>query len=135
MEKENLFRDLQIAIVEIERKQLEEEIALRQQFKDVVDGFRPIQLIKETLNEVTDSVKLKDNLVTLLMSISAGYVSKKLIESGSKNIFKKIVGNIAMFGITNLVSKHAETIKKWGAELMNFSTPDEPVSHTEKNND
>lgn len=108
MAKEDLFRDLQTLIAEMEHKQLEEEASLCQQFKDVINGFR---LFKEIVNEVSDSRALKDHLVSLLISISSGYLSKRIIKSKSKNIYKIILGNIALFGIYNLLSKHKEKSK------------------------
>ena len=130
MEKPDLFRELQVTIIEMESAHARDGIELRKHFRNVVDGFRPIKIIKETLSNVAESGKIKDGIASIIIGASAGYLSKKFIESGSKSIFKKVLGTIVMFGVTSLISKNSETIKNWGSDLFNFSgakeTPDTP---------
>jgi len=112
MEKPDLLRELQQTIIEMESVHKQEGIQLRQHFKDVVDGFRPIKIIKETLSNVAESGKIKDSIATILIGASAGYLSKKLIESGSKSVFKKFLGTIVMFGVTSLISQIPKIAKE-----------------------
>lgn len=132
MEKSDLLRELQQKIIEMESAHKQEGIQLRQHFRDVVDGFRPIKIIKETLNSVAGSGKIKDSIATIIIGASAGFLSKKLIESGSKSIFKKLLGTMVMFGVTSLISKNSETIKKWGSDFFNFSDSKETAHNPEE---
>ncbi len=135
MEKPDLFMELQVTIIEMESAHTRDGIELRQHFRNVVDGFRPIKIIKETLSNVAESGKIKDGIASIIIGASAGYLSKKLIESGSKSIFKKVLGTIVMFGVTSLISKNSETLKNWGSDLFNFSdskeAPNTPREATE----
>jgi len=132
MEKPDLFRELQLTIIEMQSAHDQNTVELRQHFREVVDGFRPIKIIKETLSNVAESGKIKDSIATIIIGASAGYLSKKLIESGSKNVFKKVLGTIVMFGVTSLISKNSGTIKDWGSELFNFSGPKETTNKPEQ---
>lgn len=123
MEKPDLLRELQLTIIEMESAHKLDGIELRQSFRDVLNSFRPIQLIKDTFTKVAESGKIKDSIANMLISVSAGYLSKKIVESGSKNIFKKFLGTVVMFGVSSLVSKNQESIKSWGSDLFNFSDP------------
>lgn len=105
MTNRDLFSELELTIIEQELAHRQEGAALRQQFRNVVDGFRPFTLIKEALYQVTKSGTIKSNIVNTLIGASAGYVSKWIIEAGPTNKFKKILGSVVMFGISNLVAK------------------------------
>lgn len=111
MEKPDLLRELQLTIIEMEYAHKQDGTELRQSFRDVLNSFRPIQLIKETFTKVAESGKIKDSILNMLISASAGYLSKKIVESGSKNIFKTMLGTVVMFGVSSLVSKNQEIIK------------------------
>lgn len=132
MEKPDLLRDLQQTIIEMESVHKQDSIELRQHFKDVADSFKPIKIIKESLSNIADSGKIKDSIATIIMAASAGYLSKKLIESGSKNVFKKILGTIVMFGVTSIISKNSETIKHCSSDFFNFSNPKEKKHNPEE---
>ncbi|MBW0176724.1 hypothetical protein [Sediminibacterium sp.] len=132
MEKPDLLRELQLTIIEMESVHKQDGIELRQSFRDVLNSFRPIQLIKETFTKVAESGKIKDSIANMLISVSAGYLSKKIVESGSKNIFKTILGTVVMFGVSSLISKNQEIIKTLGGELLNFSSPKETTDSREE---
>lgn len=132
MEKPDLLRELQLTIIEMEYAHKQDGIELRQCFRDVLNSFRPIQLIKETFTKVAESGKIKDSILNMLISASAGYLSKKIVESGSKNIFKTMLGTVVMFGVSSLVSKNQEIIKTWGGELLSFSSPKETTDCAEE---
>jgi len=120
MEKTDHFADLKERIVLLEELQQTNKTELRQSFRNTVDSIRPFNLIKETIKDATESGPLKDNLINTAIGVSAGYLSKKIVTGGSKNIFTRLLGTIVMFGVTNLVSKNAETLKKLGADFMHF---------------
>ncbi len=104
MIKVDLYSELESSITALELAQQNDGIALRQQFRTVIDGFRPMALIKDALHQVTNQGTVKNNLSQMLIGVAAGYLSKWIIEAGPESKFKKILGSVAMFGISNLVS-------------------------------
>lgn len=104
MIKTDLYSELESTITALELSYQNDGIALRQQFKVVLDGFTPMALIKDTLRQITHQGSIKSNLGQIIIGITAGYVSKWIIEGEQKNKFKKILGSVVMFGISNLVS-------------------------------
>lgn len=131
MEQPDLLLDLQQSITAMETKHTAEGMELRQCFRDVVESIKPINIIKNTFKDVVESDDLKDNIVNTAVGVSAGYLSKKLVEGGSKNIFKRLLGTAVMFGITSLVSKNPETIKTWGNNLLALTGLREDKNETE----
>jgi hypothetical protein len=95
-----------------------EQMIKRQQLKDQLllthESLKPVNLIKSTLSEVASSPYLIDNILGATMGLASGYLTRKLVVSGSHNIFKKILGSVIQFGVTNLVAQHTDPIKSVG---------------------
>jgi len=63
------------------------------------------------MKEVFVTVEEKESLLTTTIGIAAGYLVKKIFVGKSKNPGKLLIGNILMFGVTNLVARHPETVR------------------------
>lgn len=106
--------DLRLAIVQLEGKQTQERILMKEQFLITVETLKPINLIKSTLLEAAESEDLQDNFLNAALGLSAGYVSKMMFQGKSGGPVRKILGTALMFGIKNLIAQNPETVKKWG---------------------
>lgn len=107
--------DLRIAILQLESRQAEESIVLKEQFHVAVESIKPINLIKSAFTEVAESQDLQDNLINSTIGLSAGYLSKVLFQGISGSPVKKILGTALMFGVKNLIAQNPETVKSWGS--------------------
>ena len=106
--------DLRLAIVQLEGKQIQERILMKEQFLITVETLKPINLIKSTLLEAAESEDLQDNFLNATLGLSAGYVSKMMFQGKSGGPVRKLLGTALMFGIKNLIAQNPETVKKWG---------------------
>jgi hypothetical protein len=102
---------------------LEVEHALKGQFlKEQIyltyESLKPINVLKRTLKELTSSPYLIDNIPGTIMGLASGYLSKKLFTGGSGNIFRKLLGSILQFGVTNVVAKNSDVIKSTGLAIF-----------------
>jgi hypothetical protein len=102
--KKNKQSKLEERIEFLKSKQNVEFILLKNQFKDTFDSLRPINLIKDTFNEVVHSPEIKNDLLKYSIGSLGGYVSKKMVFGNSNNIFKKISGAFLQFAIANLIT-------------------------------
>ena len=59
--------DLKEAIKELEAKKLITEEALKRQFHETVEGFKPSNILKNTVSEVTASPQFKHNILNLAL--------------------------------------------------------------------
>jgi len=123
MQKINSIAGLTEAIIELETRQAEEAIMLREQFNLAYNSIKPVNLIKSTIIEAAGSKELKDNILNTTVGLGAGYLSKILVQGTSKNPLKKLFGNILMFGITNLVTKNPEVVKTAGQQFLKIFKP------------
>jgi len=114
MENINSAAELKLAI---QAKQLEHNIQaelLKEQLSIAFESLKPISLIKNTLRELTSSPYLIENMVSAIAGLASGYVSKKIAVGTSHNIFRKVMGSVLQFSVTNLVAQHPEILKNLG---------------------
>ena len=106
--------NLKEAISQLETQQILEKRLLQTQLQLTYESISPINLFKTTISQVTQSPEIRGNLTNMVMGLAAGYVSEILFERISTNPFKKVLGSVLLFGITNLVAKNPEKVKSIG---------------------
>jgi hypothetical protein len=118
MKKRNERDALNEAIQLLQDKQAEELRLLKEQFYVTYESIKPINLIKSTWREITESPEAKNNLLSNAIGLTAGYLSKKALIGFSHNPVKLIVGSILQFVVSNVAAKHADAIKSTGGSLL-----------------
>jgi hypothetical protein len=91
-----------------------EEQLLKEQFNLTYEHFKPVNLLKSTIQEIAASPYLVDNIIATAVSLATGYLSKKIVIGTSGNIFRKFLGLLMQLGVTNTVAQHPDTIKSIG---------------------
>lgn len=105
METVNNTSDLSAAIKRLESKRRLMEDDLQDQFHEILEGLKPINILKNTLREVQESSALKHNLLKVALGLGAGYFSRKLVVGKSAGLVKKALGTALQFGITQFIAK------------------------------
>jgi hypothetical protein len=114
----NSVADLKAAIIQLEIKQKEEKQMLKQAFDKAYERMKPINLIRSTISEVSQSQEIKENLINTGIGLATGHISKVLFEGASHSPIRKLLGTVIMFGITNAITKNPEVLKKIGTGLF-----------------
>src|SRR4030042_4291984 len=112
--------ELKNAIQLLEVEQTEKGQQLKKQFFLTFESLKPINLLRNTLNDVATSPFLIDNILGTLMALTRGFLSKKIFLGVSGSIFRKIFGYILQFGVTNFVAQHHDTIKSIGQTAFKY---------------
>jgi hypothetical protein len=110
--------DLRAAIVQLEFKQAEEKIVLKEQALVAYESIKPINLIRNTLMEAAESQDLHDNFINSSVGLGAGYLSKLLFQGVTNSPIKKFLGTALMFGIKNVVAHNPGTVKSLGKVIF-----------------
>lgn len=118
MKMKNETDALNETIVLLQNKRAEELKLLKEQFHLTYESLKPINLIKSTFHEVTASPEIKNNILNNAIGLTTGYLSRKVLVGASHNPIKKIFGILLQFAIANVVSKHTDTIKSAGENLL-----------------
>jgi hypothetical protein len=91
---------------------------LKEQFYLTYESLKPINILKKTLKEISSSPYLIDNISGTAIGLASGFLSKKIFVGASGNIFRKLMGSILQFGITNVVAKNSDIIKTVGHAIF-----------------
>ena len=114
MQNINYTEELKKSIEILEDDQNLNRYLLKEQFITTYESLKPVNLLKNTLNEVISSPDLMDNLLGTLVGLSTGYLSRKIVVGASGNVFRKLIGSVLQFGVTNIIAQHPDTIKSVG---------------------
>jgi hypothetical protein len=114
MEKITCAAELKIAIRNLEFEQEVQGQLLKEHFFLAFDSLKPANLIKNTLQDITSSPYLLDNMLGSVMGMFTGFISKKIAVGASHNLFRKMAGSLLQFGVTNLVAQHSDILKSVG---------------------
>lgn len=105
MKKINETDLLDQTIFALKIKQTEDLDSLKGQFHAIYESIKPINFIKNTFNDLAHSPHIKSNLISNIIGLSTGYLSKKLLLGNNHNPIKRILGTLFQFVVTNVVSK------------------------------
>jgi len=114
MQKISSVSDLRSAILQLEIRQSEEGILLKEQFHLTYESIKPLNLIKSTFKEVVTSGNLKDDIINTSVGLTAGYISKAVFQGVTRGPLNKLLGTALMFGIKTLVTKNPRAVKSFG---------------------
>ena len=79
MKSKNEKEDLLVMIYQLQQLQEVELASLEAQFQQTYESIKPLNLIKNTLLEVTSSPDIRHNIANNLLGLATGYASKKLL--------------------------------------------------------
>lgn len=114
METISTSTELKNAIQVLEFEQALKKELLKVQVYQIYENLKPVNLIKNTLAEVATSPYLTDNILGATVGVASGYLTKKIAVGRSGNVFRKLLGTILQFGVTNIVAKQSVPIKLVG---------------------
>ncbi len=118
MENITSAAELKRVIQRVEIEHVMQGKRLKEQFFLAYENLKPANILKSTLNEITKSPYLIDNILGATLGLITGYLSRKIAVAGSGNPFRKLIGSVLQFGITNLVAQHPDLIKLFGQFIM-----------------
>jgi len=117
--KENIFTvdRLEQMILETKAQQKQDWIAIKDEVAEIKHNLKPLNIIRNTVEEINETVGFKSHLAQSAISIGIGYLAKRLVVGKSDSTFKNIFGSVLQLVITNLVSKphdssHDETYEE-----------------------
>jgi hypothetical protein len=96
----------------LENRQDDEWCAIKDEIDEIKENLKPINLIRNTVEEINETVGFKSNIAQSAISIGIGYLAKRFVVGKGNNFFKGILGSIVQLFVTNLVSKPHDSSKE-----------------------
>jgi hypothetical protein len=118
METITSIAGLKKAIELVEAEQAVKLQQLKEQFHPAYERLKPANLFKTSLGDIVSSPYLIDNLIGTALGVATGYFSKRMIVGASVGGVRKILGAIIQFGVTNVVTQHADTLKSYSRYVL-----------------
>jgi hypothetical protein len=84
----------------------------------VYESLKPVNILRNTLKEISSSPYLIDNISGTAMGLLSGFLSKKIFVGTSGNLIRKLIGSFLQFGVTNVVAQNSDVIKSVGHALI-----------------
>ena len=100
---------LNSAITRLKFRKIEEYEALKEQFHQTGQAFKPINILNETVKEFREAPNVKRNIFEAIFSIAGGYFSKKIVLGKTNSFGKNILGYLLQFAVTNFISKKVKS--------------------------
>ncbi len=110
------------AIKLLEAKREEELKDLKEQFRLTYDSLKPINLIKNTFKEATQSTDLKNGFGNAAIGIASGFVARKIFFSSSRNPIRKLAGIVFQSIVSGLAARNSDQIKSTSQKLIHAVT-------------
>lgn len=104
---QNTDLDERIALLEFERDI--KLVELKYQLHNTYESVKPLNIVKETVEDFQHSPDAKSHLIKSAVSIAGGYLLKKVLVRNSSSLFKKVLGYALQYGVTNLISKNIKS--------------------------
>jgi hypothetical protein len=111
MQKITTVAGLREEIGQLKYKQVLQGQLLKDQFSNVIESLKPVNVIKSTFNDVVASPDLLGNVLNAAIGLTAGIFSKKVLVGSTLNPFKRILGTILEAGIATVVTTKGDTIR------------------------
>ncbi|MCK9163954.1 MAG: hypothetical protein M0O93_06380, partial [Bacteroidales bacterium] len=107
-------------IYELELDSMIQGKILKEEALTAYEMFKPANLIKTTLNEMTSPSYIFNNVFASLIGRLGGLNSKKNKKEKSDNTFQNLLNSLIKFGLTTLIVQNPTAIKLIGGSLVQY---------------
>ncbi|CAN5695188.1 hypothetical protein BH11BAC1_BH11BAC1_04900 [soil metagenome] len=128
MSKVNSSDQLAEAIALLEIKRAEELYDLKSQLQITYESLKPVNMLKNTWKEITESHSIKNGISGNVVGIASGYIAKNILFGFTKNPVKKLAGFAIQAIVTNLAANNSGKIIQAARHLIHFVSSKIPNS-------
>jgi hypothetical protein len=127
------YTDLKKAILVLEEEKKIKLELLREQVKTTYENLNPINVLKNTLSTLTESIEIKRSLFDILISYAAGLISKKVraksqtTTSGLKRGAILILDNLYSY-----IARNPEMARTIGQMIIQFFQKKDKAEESEE---
>jgi hypothetical protein len=91
---------------------------LKEQVYLIYESLKPINILRNSLKELFPSHHLIENMSGTAIGAAGGFLLKKVFVGASANMFRKLIGTVLQFGITNIITKNSDQIKSFAQTIF-----------------
>jgi len=87
------------------------------------NSLKPLNLVKSGFREIVGSPEVKQGLLSNLVGLAGGFITKKMIIGPATGMIRNSIGTILQIILTNLVSRKTASIVADESEEITHSNP------------
>lgn len=106
--------DLKKAIELLEAEHAANGKQLKAHLNTTVESFKPVNLLKNALSDITSSPKLIDNILGTTLGLAAGLFSNVLFKGFGGPGIRRVISPVLQSGVTNFVAKNTGSLRSMG---------------------
>ena len=118
MQKITSAAGLKEAIQLLEAEKAANSKLLKEQFVNTYESFKPASLLRSTLQDISSSPNLVENILGTALGLGAGYLSRSILPGVTAMRFGKLLGPVLQLGVTNFVSKQSGNLRSLGEVML-----------------
>lgn len=108
------------AIESLKIKQKLEEQELKEEFTALFEKIQPINVIRETVNDLVESKSLQTDVIDLSVGTATGFAIRKLIVGETKNPIGQILGRMIEQTVSQKIISNRVVIHNIGRNVLNL---------------
>ena len=112
--------DLNLAIQELENLRIEQDKNFKSQVQGIYERSKPINVIRNTLQKVSNSNSIQATIITSGLSLVSSYFTERLIMSESTSKSKKLLGSAAMLLVSSYLHIDENRLSKLKTSIGNL---------------
>ena len=115
----NNSKELQAAIVELEKRRVIQESLLKEQFSAVKESLKPVNMIKRTISKITHTPEIRDGVLKTVAGVGLGLLTKNMFIGKAYPVVKSLFGNAVENSVDKTIKTSADTVKAYGTAIYN----------------
>lgn len=113
----NNSRELEAAIIELEKRKVIQESLLKEQFHSVKESLKPINIIKNTFRKITHTPEIRNGVFKTVAGVGIGLLTKNMFLGKAIPLVKSLFGNAVETSVEKTVKTGADTVKAYGTAI------------------
>ena len=115
----NNSEELEKVIIELEKRKVIQENNLRLAFHSTMDSMKPMNLIKNTIHEVTHNSQIRNSAIRTAAGIGIGILTKDMFIGKAIPVLRKIIGSSVEAKVQDGMKNTANNVRAYGTALIN----------------
>lgn len=115
----NNSKDLQAAIIELEKRKVIQESLLKEQFHLFKESMSPLNIIKRQFSKITHTPEISNGVMKTVAGVGIGLLTKNMFLGKAIPLVKSLMGNAVETSVDKSIKHGADTIKAYGTAIFN----------------
>lgn len=115
----NNSKDLQAAIVELEKRKVIQESLLKEQFHLFKESMSPLNIIKRQFSKITHTPEISNGVMKTVAGVGIGLLTKNMFLGKAIPLVRSLMGNAVETSVDKSIKHGADTIKAYGSAIFN----------------